>query len=61
MDNSDDTPSIDADPIDEEAAQIDPRSPDVAEQIADLVEDAQALGRDADQPTIDDIDAEERS
>jgi hypothetical protein len=34
------------DPLDEEAAQIDARSPDGPEQIEDLKEDAEALGRD---------------
>lgn len=35
------------DPIDREAAQIDARSEDVAEEIEELVEHARALGRDA--------------
>lgn len=38
------------DPIDEEAASIDPRSPEASEQIAELIDDAEALGRDPDQP-----------
>ena len=36
-----------ADPIDEEAATIDPRSEDAAEEIAELIEHARDLGRDA--------------
>lgn len=35
-----------ADPIDEEAAEIDARAPEAAEQIEELVEHAQDLGRD---------------
>ena len=35
-----------ADPIDVEAAEIDARSPDAPEQIAELIEDAEQLGRD---------------
>ena len=34
------------DPIDEEAAEIDARSPEAPEQIEELKEDAEALGRD---------------
>ena len=34
------------DPVDEEAAEIDARSPEAAEQIEELKEDAEALGRD---------------
>ena len=34
------------DPIDVEAAEIDARSPDAPEQIAELIEDADRLGRD---------------
>ena len=35
------------DPLDREAAQIDARSEDVAEEIEELVEQSRALGRDA--------------
>ena len=38
------------DPIDEEAAEIDARSPSAEEQIGELVEHAQELGRDSDLP-----------
>lgn len=41
-----DTPN----PIDEEAAEIDARSPNAEEQIEDLIEHAQELGRDAELP-----------
>ena len=37
----------DADPIDEEAATIDGRSEDAAEEIAELIEHAREIGRDA--------------
>lgn len=33
------------DPIDEEAAQIDARDPDAAEEIEELKDDAEAMGR----------------
>ena len=38
--------AIEADPIDREAATIDPRSEDAPDQIAELVEHAEELGRD---------------
>ena len=38
------------DPIDEKAAEIDPRDPNVAEEIEELKEDAEALGRDVEDP-----------
>ncbi len=38
------------DPIDEEAAEIDARSPDAPEQIEELVKHADSLGRDASLP-----------
>jgi hypothetical protein len=38
------------DPIDEEAAQIDPRSTEAPEEIEELKEDAEALGRDVKDP-----------
>ncbi len=37
-----------ADPVDEAAATIDARSPEVAEKIAEVTEVAQDVGRDAD-------------
>jgi hypothetical protein len=43
------------DPIDEEAAHIDPRSEDAPEKIEELIEHADKLGRDPSQP----IDADE--
>jgi hypothetical protein len=46
---SDDTVP-DPDPLDEEAAEIDARSPDVAEEIEELKEDAEAMGRDVEDP-----------
>jgi hypothetical protein len=39
-----------ADPIEVEAAEIDPRSPDAAEQIEELKDDAEELGRDVKDP-----------
>jgi hypothetical protein len=41
------------DVIDEEAAEIDARSPDAPEQIAELIEHSDDLGRDPDQPIPD--------
>ncbi|HEY3485571.1 MAG TPA: hypothetical protein VGK49_09305 [Ilumatobacteraceae bacterium] len=38
------------DPLDTEAAEIDARDPDVAEEIEELVDHAEDLGRDPDQP-----------
>ncbi len=38
------------DPLDEEAADIDARSPNVEEQIEELVDHANELGRDAELP-----------
>lgn len=49
MNNDTDPPST-PDPIDEEAAEIDARSPDAPEQIEQLVEHAVAIGREADLP-----------
>lgn len=37
--------------VDEEAAEIDPRDPDAPEQIAELVDDAAALGLDTPDPS----------
>ena len=37
----------DADPIDAEAAAIDPRDPDAPEQVEALIDHAETLGRDA--------------
>lgn len=48
MTPSDEQDTVDPDPIDEAAAQIDPRSPQAPEQIEDLKEKAEALGRDID-------------
>jgi hypothetical protein len=44
----------DADPIDVEAAQIDARSPDAAEDVAGLAEHADELGRDRHVPPAGD-------
>ena len=38
------------DPLDTEAAEIDARDPDAAEEIEELVEHAEDLGRGPDQP-----------
>lgn len=40
----------DPDPIDEEMADIDARDPDAAEEIEEVKEDAEALGRDVEDP-----------
>jgi hypothetical protein len=40
------------DPIDKEMAEIDARDPDAAEEIEDLKEDAEALGRDVEDPPV---------
>ena len=37
------------DPLDEEAAEIDPRSPEAPEDIEELIEHSEELGRDPDQ------------
>ena len=37
--------------VDQEAAEIDPRDPDAPEQIAELVDDAAALGLDTPDPS----------
>jgi hypothetical protein len=37
------------DPLDEAAAEIDARSPDAAEQIEELKEEAEDLGRDVEE------------
>jgi len=44
--NSDQIPAH-VDPIDEESAHIDARSEDAAEEIADLIDHARELGRNA--------------
>lgn len=52
----------DVDPIDREAATIDARSEDVREQIAELVEHADEIGRDVEDspiPPSDDAPTEE--
>ncbi|MEO7372027.1 MAG: hypothetical protein ABI949_05430 [Ilumatobacteraceae bacterium] len=51
---SDDRSTVD--PIDKEAAHIDPRSEDAAEKIEDLIEHAEDLGRDAPQ----EVEADDR-
>ena len=47
---SDEPSETNPDPIDEEAAEIDARSPDAEEEIERLVEHARELGRDAEVP-----------
>jgi hypothetical protein len=47
-----------ADPIDQEAAQIDARSEDAPEKIEELIGHAEDLGRDATQPVDPDADDE---
>jgi len=47
-----------ADPIDQEAAQIDARSEDAPEKIEELIDHAEDLGRDAQQPVDPDADDE---
>ena len=42
----------DPDPIDEEMAEIDARDPNVAEEIEEIKEDAEALGRDVEDPPV---------
>ena len=44
------------DPLDVEAAHIDARSPDAPEEIAELIEQADELGRDPDQEVVEDAD-----
>jgi hypothetical protein len=56
MSGDDTTPA--PDPIDVEMAHIDARDPDVAEEIEEVEADAEALGREADQPLAP---SEERS
>jgi hypothetical protein len=54
----------DVDPIDVEAAQIDARSPDAAEDVAGLAEHAAELGRDTDAAPVeipDDVDVADPS
>ena len=45
--NDDTEPTAAPDPVEREAAEIDPRSPDAPEQIEELIDHAEALGRDA--------------
>jgi hypothetical protein len=54
---SESAPTPDVDPIDREAATIDARSDDAREQIAELVEHAEELGRDVDDSPIPPADA----
>jgi hypothetical protein len=42
------------DPIDREAAEIDPRSPEAPEDIEELIEHADELGRDPEQEVSSD-------
>lgn len=41
--------SPEPDPLDEHAAEIDARSPEATEEIEELIEHAEQLGRDPDQ------------
>ena len=50
MPTDDDLP--DPDPIDEEMAHIDARDPDGVEEIEEVKEDAEALGRDVEDPPV---------
>lgn len=43
-----DQPDPEPDPLDEAAADIDARAPDAAEQIEELKDEAEDLGRDVD-------------
>jgi hypothetical protein len=52
MDDSNQEP----DPLDEDAAEIDARSPDAAEDIEELIEHAEEMGRDPDQEVDPDSD-----
>ncbi|MEY2580742.1 MAG: hypothetical protein QOE09_591 [Ilumatobacteraceae bacterium] len=56
--NSETTDQTNADPIDEEAAQIDARSEDAPAKIEELIEHADKLGRDPSQPIDADADAD---
>jgi hypothetical protein len=40
------------DPIDEEMAEIDARDPDAAEEIEEVKQDAERLGRDVQDPSV---------
>lgn len=51
--NQPDADGANVDPIDVEAAQIDARAEDAPEQIAELVEHADALGRDVSEAPVD--------
>ena len=44
------------DPLDEQASKIDARSPEAADDIEDLIESAEELGRDPDQEVDSDAD-----
>jgi hypothetical protein len=46
------------DPLDEDAAEIDARSPDAAEEIEELLEHSEELGRDPDQEVDSDASPE---
>ncbi|MCU1387324.1 MAG: hypothetical protein JWL72_662 [Ilumatobacteraceae bacterium] len=63
-DHSESAAAADVDPIDREAAAIDARSEDAPEQIAELVEHAEELGRDVSEspiPPADEAPTEESS
>ena len=49
-------PWTEPDPLDEEASKIDARSPQAADDIEDLIESAEELGRDPDQEVDPDAD-----
>ena len=50
--------SHEPDPLDEDAAEIDARSPEAAEEIEDLLEHSEELGRDPDQDVDPDAPSE---
>jgi hypothetical protein len=49
-------PTDEPDPLDEAASEIDARSPQAADDIEDLIEYAEELGRDPDQEVDPDAD-----
>jgi hypothetical protein len=56
MDESAARPTDEPDPLDEAASEIDPRSPEAVDEIEDLIECAEDLGRDPDQEVDPDAD-----
>lgn len=48
-------PTEEPDPLDVEAAEIDPRSTEAPENVEELVEHAEELGRDPDQEVDADV------